>query len=165
MNAMGHEGTGVAQTEHSLNITMGVAQKAHPAQPNTACAGNAYGQEGIETGHKHAQWLSMFGITLRPDRARQTEQDLMLEAAAAVASSCLRGHVTMPASPEDTQISLRDAQTGGRLPVVSCGFRCCTYSVPGQRSPKKHIRTILSTRGIRCYGRTCYMCMLTRYVL
>ena len=85
-------------------------------------------------GHKHAQWLSMFGVKLRTERSRKTEQDLMLEAAEALASSFLRDHVTMPASCEDSRISFRDAESGGRLPPVSCGFQCCTFTVSGRKS-------------------------------
>ena len=85
-------------------------------------------------GHKHAQWLSMFGVRTQPDRTRKTEQDLMLAAAKTVADSFLRDHVTMPAKCEDGRISMTDADSGGRLPPVSCGFQCCTFTVSGRKS-------------------------------
>ena len=47
---------------------------------------------------------------------------------------CLRDHVTMPADPENLEISLTDAACGGRLPPVSCAFRGCSWSGGGWSS-------------------------------
>ena len=88
---------------------------------------------------KHAQWLSMFGIKVSPSRRRKPEPELFLEAAASVAQKCLRDHVTMPASPENTAVSVQSAASGGRLPPVSCAFRHCTWCVASTPSPHRSI--------------------------
>ena len=76
--------------------------------------------EAEDRGVKHAQWMSMFGIGVLPERVRRPEPDLLLEAAEKVAEKCLRDHVTMPADPDNTEVSLQDAESGGWLPPASC---------------------------------------------
>ena len=87
------------------------------------------GDNGCSAGAKHAQWLAMFGIRVRPERHRKSEQDLLLEAAEKVASMCLRSHVTVPADPDNTNLSLQGVSSGGRIPPVVCAFRGCTWCV------------------------------------
>ena len=41
--------------------------------------------EAEDRGVKHAQWMSMFGIGVLPERVRRPEPDLLLEAAEKVA--------------------------------------------------------------------------------
>ena len=94
-----------------------------------------------EGGVKHMQWMTMFGIRVLPDRVRRPEPDLLLEATEKVASTCLRDHVTMPANPENPEISLQDAQSGGWLPPASCAFRYCTWSVAPKPSAKSAFET------------------------
>ena len=92
--------------------------------------------EAEDRGVKHAQWMSMFGIGVLPERVRRPEPDLLLEAAEKVAEKCLRDHVTMPADPDNTEVSLQDAESGGWLPPASCAFRRCTWCVAAKASSK-----------------------------
>ena len=87
------------------------------------------GDKRCSGGAKHAQWLAMFGIRMRPQRDRKSEQDLLLEAAEKVASTCLRSHVTLPADPANTNLSFQDVSSGGRIPPVVCAFRGCSWCV------------------------------------
>jgi len=89
-----------------------------------------------DQGAKHEQWMSMFGIRVRSERERKPEPDLLLEVVEEIATSCLRDHVTMPADPENANISVHDASSGGRLPVVSCAFRHCTWCIHAHESSK-----------------------------
>ena len=87
-------------------------------------------------GPKHAQWMSMFAIRMLSQRDRKAEPDLLLDAAQKVADSCLRKRVTMPANPSDANESFEDADSGGRLPSVSCAFRGCNWSCSPARCSK-----------------------------
>ena len=62
-------------------------------------------------------------------RDRKPEADLLREAAAKVARSLLRDHVTMPADPNNPTESVTDASTGGALPLVNCACVGCTWSL------------------------------------
>ena len=86
-------------------------------------------------GAKHAQWMSMFGIRVCPKRVRRTEAELLLDASEQLAED-LRDHVTMPADPKNSEVSLQDAQSGGWLPPASCAFRRCTWCVAAKASSK-----------------------------
>ena len=80
---------------------------------------------------KHVQWMSMFGISVQPNRVRKPEADILLEAADLIANSCLRDRVTLPADPANLEVPWLDVATGGRLPPVSCAFRGCNWSGGG----------------------------------
>ena len=94
------------------------------------------GMEPEDRGAKHAQWTSMFDIRVHPERKRRTEADMLLEATEELANTCLRDHVTMPADPKNSEVSLQDAQSGGWLPPASCAFRRCTWCVAAKASSK-----------------------------
>ena len=82
----------------------------------------------------------MFGIKVLPCRTRKPEADLLSEAAQSIAQHCLRDRVTMPADPNNPEASLQDADSGGRLPPVSCAFRGCTWCVTPSSSTDTAMR-------------------------
>lgn len=88
---------------------------------------------------KSQQWMSMFNIRVRANRDRKPEPDLLREAAAQVATSLLRDHVTMPADLNNPAESMTDANTGGALPLVNCACVGCTWSM--------HLRDMPEDRG------------------
>ena len=92
-----------------------------------------------ERGSKHAQWLSMFGIKVRPERPRKPEPELLRDAVEQLADVHIRDEVTMPADPDNAEQSMcrQDAQTGGWLAPVSCAFRRCTWCVAAKASSSK----------------------------
>ena len=90
-------------------------------------------QDSEVEGKKHAQWMSMFSLRVRDDRERRPEEDLCMEAAQSIAKH-LREHVTLPADPHNPHTSWTEVESGGRLPVVSCAFRGCTWSSSGTDS-------------------------------
>ena len=92
--------------------------------------------ETEDRGVKHTQWMSMFGIKVLPERLRKAEPDLLLEATDNVANTCLRDYVTMPADPDDSEVSLKEAHSGGWFPPASCAFRRCTWCVAAKPSSK-----------------------------
>ena len=80
--------------------------------------------------------MSLFGIKVLPERLRKAEPDLLLESSEQIANTCLRDHVTMPADPDDSEVPLKDAQSGGWLPPATCAFRRCTWCVGAKPSSK-----------------------------
>ena len=92
------------------------------------------------TGRKHAQWMSMFSLQVCPDRLRKPDEDLRHEAAQSIAKH-LREHVTLPADPQNPQLSWKDVESGGLLPVVSCAFQNCPWSCEGRVSDERAFRS------------------------
>ena len=105
-----------------------------------ACRSSKLEEEDAETSRKHSQWMSMFGIKVLPCRTRKPEADLLAEAAQSIAHHCLRDRVTMPADPNNPEVSLQDADSGGRLPPVSCAFRGCTWCATPSPSTDRAMR-------------------------
>ena len=103
-----------------------------PTEAADATERSVRGEENIR--RKMILAESMFDIRVETGRSRKPEPDLLLEAARCIADECFRQHVTMPADPQNLDVSLLEADSGVRLPPVSCAFRGCDWHVDSEES-------------------------------
>ena len=80
---------------------------------------------------KRAEWLSMFQVSVTPDKPSLTRADSQAGAAALLAER-LRDHPTLPADPANPDKAWHDVACGGRLPPVSCAFKGCCWHGGGR---------------------------------
>ena len=80
--------------------------------------------EVVDKTHRRSQRHALFTIRVQKNRAKKYDFDCLLEAAAAVADTLLRAHVTLPPDPLRPDSSLTFEQ-GERLPPVSCAMQVC----------------------------------------
>ena len=88
---------------------------------------------------REVQFRGMFDVRLASERPRKTEPEGHNAAAARLADR-LRDHVTMPADLCDPEISCAEANSGNRLPPVSCAFKSGLWhagETPVTRSMRK----------------------------
>ena len=77
---------------------------------------------------REAHWRGMFNVRVREGgRERKHEFEVLHEAAEVIAETCLRDHVTLPPDPDDPSRPFMDIHEGGRIPVVTCAVKNCTW--------------------------------------